>query len=436
MTTDAGDAKQVVMASLTREDQSWNKYYSYVASVLGPGPYHLSDQQGEEQVHVRERDTVDGDGFQGFVYPAFQILLPGGHRGGQRQPERAAECRVRQRPLHRRVSASPTAGIVYKLRHKLHLGSRWDDMEGPAGEPRLPAVNSVETTTANGILTGQYNEALITGPDVSRLASTSSLTHYAVPATGTDPLVFSMLPGHSTDDIKVRQAIDTAITPVAWNQAAFSGLGVPSSSVFTPGSPCYDAATKKLIPKPSISGAQQILESDGYTLQGGVMMKNGQPLTFHIVSTPTSFENGAPYIARCRPGKQVGFQVDDDNSTGASYGNKAISQDFDGLTEVVAQSNASPAPGGTIKFFTGSAPPAGNNLGNAGGGDPVIAHALKEAYSTTGKTQCGWFDKIQERLDSQYYLDPLSAPVLNWFGNGITFEATPSIFEPWSMRKK
>ena len=119
-------------------------------------------------------------------------------------------------------------------------------------------IVATDTTAANDLITGGVDVAPIQGPDVARLLTDKSLQHIATPSFKLSPLYMNATAGHPTADPQVRRAIMTAIDPAAWNQAAYGGRGVTSSSVFSKQALCYAPATAQYMPQPSLAMARQI----------------------------------------------------------------------------------------------------------------------------------------------------------------------------------
>src|SRR6202012_5424932 len=106
---------------------------------------------------------------------------------------------------------------------------------------------------------GGLNIAEVEGPDIQRLLSSHKLTYRKGLNYLPLILVFNEARSPFNTDTLLRKAIATAVDPAQFNQAAYGGAAEVTPSVFRPEAPCFDKNTYSLVPKPSISAAQQIL---------------------------------------------------------------------------------------------------------------------------------------------------------------------------------
>ncbi|GLV12689.1 peptide ABC transporter substrate-binding protein [Alicyclobacillus hesperidum] len=92
-------------------------------------------------------------------------------------------------------------------------------------------------------------------------------------------------------DLKVRQALEYAIDQNTIDKEIYHGYAPPQYGPIpaTPKTVFLDPKLQKPLFPFSLSKAKQLLESDGWTLQNGVMTKNGQKLEFDLM-----YPSGSP----------------------------------------------------------------------------------------------------------------------------------------------
>jgi ABC-type transport system substrate-binding protein len=228
----------------------------------------------------------------------------------------------------------------------------------------------------------------------------------------TDELLFNQHAGRVTQDQKVRLALMTAIDPKTWLKVAYGTHAVWGPSEVFPTLACFDKNLTKLLPSPSITKAQQILVSDGYTLNSstGLMEKNGKSLRVQLVTNADIMASGGEYIAN--QWKLAGVSVDLLNFSGSLYGLRYVGENWD--TAVGAHVTlTSPLPDTGYSGVSGAPPPKGLNRGLIGGGNQDWERAALYAQQTTG---CSWLTKLQELTYTKSILYPLGFRIPIDFG--------------------
>jgi peptide/nickel transport system substrate-binding protein len=408
---------------LTASDVAASLKYFFASNAFGkvpafgPGPYTVTADDSANTVTVT-LGTPDADAIWGFddQYPGHEtsIICPAG----------LAALKSNPNALN---SAPPTYGTgpytvsQYTPGGNVTLKLRPDFAWGPDGitshSPGLPGtiVYQIEddpTTEANLLQSGAVNLADVTGPDADRLRSDKSLELRALPSYQVNPMYINEAPGHPGSDIKVREALITAIDPKLYLEA----LGQPgtlSTSIVTPNVPCYDAATASLAPKPSVAQATRILESDGYKMSGGKLYKNGQPLTIDF-PVRSGFGSAAEYMASAfeQMGATVKFQQVDPGTwiTDVSSGNYDVS---------VLNNVLYPATVGTAaQLYDGPLPPKGFNTGRLTHWQDYL-DLVSQSEAKTGSASCASLDQLQMTFWKNWDFLPLYAPTTDFFGNGV-----------------
>jgi peptide/nickel transport system substrate-binding protein len=288
-----------------------------------------------------------------------------------------------------------------------------------------------DTTAANLLTTGGLDVADVSGPDVARLIASSSLIHKQSHSYTTFPMIMNQLPGHPATDKALRDALAAAIDPKAWNQAAFSGYGTLSSSWATPDSQCYDPQTKNLQATYSISKAKSILHSAGYTTgsDGKLRDKNGQPVTLKILGYP-NVASGPEYASN--QFQQLGITTQLNSVDFATFSSQIRTYDWDVTWLYIP--NEYPLLSANIVFLTGKLTTQGGQ-NRATIQDPAVDAAVQEALTAPPGQECKAWANVQQLVLKSTYLVPLSAPITNWFGKGVTFVPHSPRTYPDSLRR-
>jgi ABC-type transport system substrate-binding protein len=217
-------------------------------------------------------------------------------------------------------------------------------------------------------------------------------------------LAFNFLPGRITrDEPALRHAITVAIDKQQFNQAAYAGRALVATSVFRPGSECYDATTKKQVEAGGVDKAKQILTAGGFTLSGGRLTKNGRQVHLDYITTPL-LNQGPDYITSVL--QQLGIDVTLRNLPGAAYGAAILANDYD--VGNIRGSQADPSPGiGQLQIQGMPNSLGGTNSATAGYQDAALTRAWQGGYSTLGATSCKHFANVQQMLLKNWYINPL-----------------------------
>ena len=408
----------VVAGSLTRLTKS-----TQAARLFGTGPYTVASSDSAGTVTL-SLGTPFSAMIWGFTNYATAIVCP----SGLANPTTLVTTPSGSGPY---VLDSAVHGDSVTL--KVHKGWKWGPLGTTAAAPGFPdtlvfRIVTNETTAANLLITGGLDVASIIGPDVDRLRADSSLTPLEGNSYGGYPLVFNELPGHATADVKVRQALVTAIDPKAWNVAAYNGRGTVSPSYLYPGAECY-ADTSNLLPSPSTSAARQVLLADGYTVgANNKLVKNGQTIKINLLGTG-AFGSGTEYVFS--QWQTVGIDATLSNLEFNSYFQAIVAGKFD----AAIQASAPPIPTMAVQigYSTGPIPPKGLNFARIV--DPAVDSEIALADQTVGAQSCVHWKAVQRLLLQNYDLLPLSAPITNWFSKGIEFQPASGFMVSWSLRR-
>lgn len=274
------------------------------------------------------------------------------------------------------------------------------------GVPQTAVLKVVEneTTTANLLLAGGLDVGQVSGPDAARLITDKSLMNRQSSWFQLTFLAFNQTPGRPGADQTVRKALITAIDPKAFRQIAFNGFGGLSSSIVTSDVPCYDPATAKLAPTPSVDAARKVLLDAGWTMSSGKLTKDGKPLKVVFSAGPTltgKGGSGAEYIVTqwTQMGVDASLALKDLNG----WATDAVTSNFDATSLVTA--DVLPRLSGYAGNIQGPPFPKGNNFARID--DPIVNTELPLALSTTGAESCKHWYAVQEALWTNSDLLPL-----------------------------
>jgi peptide/nickel transport system substrate-binding protein len=279
-----------------------------------------------------------------------------------------------------------------------------------------------ETTAANLLLTGGLDIAQVAGPDVSRLITNKnfnvSISHQYLPYELEFNLRQNRLVGTS---IPLRKAITMVIDEKAFNRVEFAGRGLPSTSVVTKDTKCYDPTTEKLRPRGSVADAQKVLTDAGFKLQGGnLIAPNGSEVKMTLLKLDIMGQ-GMEYIAG--QVKQLGIDTTINTLPYTQWVGNALAGNWDLWINTLYPSY--PAVGTVAGYISGPGYPNGFNS-NGMVDDQIDQYRAAALAASTDKDECLNWAKFQQRFLTQSYLVPLSAP------NSYTFVRKGIVYQAWS----
>jgi peptide/nickel transport system substrate-binding protein len=265
-----------------------------------------------------------------------------------------------------------------------------------------------ETTAANLLLTGGLDVGQISGADIDRLKSESSLTRKELRGTLVANLMFNMRPGKpfaGDANQKLREAVMTALDPKTFIDVAYAGYADASPTQIPPTGDCYDASLQKAVPTGGIDKAKQILQQAGYTLVNGKLAKDGKQLPKINMLTADDLRGGSEYFYQTI--NALGFDIDWNNVLSAGYGTQVLAGNFDLLLQ---RGSSDAIPLGAMVFYHG---PSTSNFAAIGVGDPkdpILERYFRFALRSTGKESCRNYSQAMKRLIDQRYMKNLAFP--------------------------
>ena len=388
-----------------------------VTTSFGPGPYTVSADDAARTVTVK-LGTPFADAIWGFddQYPGqhTSIICPAGLAALKADPTAldTPDTTYGTGP-YVVESATPGGDVTLKLRDEFAWGPNDITAKSPGmpGKIKYTVQNNI-TTTANLVKAGQVNVAVVSGPDAERLSGDGALTHAEIKSSVSNPLMINHAEGHVTADPTVRQAIITAIDPALYVKAMQQPAGL-TTSVVAPDVECYDPETENLAPTPSVDDARNILEDAGWTMEDGVLVKDGEPLTLEFTTT-SGYGDSAEYLADAWT--QMGAKVDLTQVDNGTW----ISAAFAGKYDVTVRNNVlvSPTVALGAQVFSSEPPPNGVNsmfLPNY----TEYADLVAQIESLEGDAACEPAATLQRELWANWDVLPLYVPVIQVFGNGV-----------------
>lgn len=325
------------------------------------------------------------------------------------------------------ASQDRATGATLRLRSDWNWGPNGRTARGLPGTIVYKLITN-DTTAANLLVTGGLDLARIQGPDVKRLLSDSSVGNYKVSGYYTNPLWMNTEPGHPTAEPAVRQAISTAISAQAYNQAAYGGLGTVTTSLWATNAPCFAKETAQYVPKTDLAKAKAILLAAGYTADSsGKLSKNGQPLKINLIGEGAQGA-GPEYLDTQLV--QLGMTVNFIDSDHVTYSASWLQP---GKFDVLVPGIAGDLVGSYISSYTGGDPPQGRNFSRLH--DPQVDALILKAEQEVGQQACADWAQLQVTFLKNYYYRPLSAQSFYWFSKNPKwkFYASTSVLQPASL---
>jgi peptide/nickel transport system substrate-binding protein len=141
------------------------------------------------------------------------------------------------------------------------------------------------STRMNALKTGDVDMAENPPPqDVAGFASdTANYQVYHATTTGMPYCIMINCANPPTDDVKVRQALEFAVSQEQIIDALYKGVYEPAHNLFLPGTTGRDDSLNSMYTY-NPDKAKQLLDEAGWTLDGDVRKKNGQELKLKFIN--------------------------------------------------------------------------------------------------------------------------------------------------------
>jgi peptide/nickel transport system substrate-binding protein len=313
---------------------------------------------------------------------------------------------------------------VFTLRKDYTWGPEgWTAQKAGIPSTIIDRVATDETTGANLFQTGEVDIAPVFGINEQRIASNQSLYSYTTQSLqmGSWGTLYNQSAGRVGADQAVRHATYLALDNSAMVKAAFSNLGVEFNTMATPQMQCYNAAIGSVTPGYNVAQAKQILQQDGYSMQGGVMTKNGKPLKLKIVMWNTTNQLG-DYIQQSL--QKIGISSTVQNTDINTWISALFTTKNYDLT-VYSYYSAFPNP------VIMPAQDASLSIN-----DPTYVKLSQDAEEAAGAAQCPAWDKALSRAVTNFDVKPMGVSKNVWFGKGWKFLAPYNVLvDPFTLEK-
>ncbi len=282
-----------------------------------------------------------------------------------------------------------------------------------------------DTTMANLLLAEDITIGNILGRDADRLRADDRLTDVSGAAYGVDGLLFNHAEGLPGADPAFRLAVARGIDPEGYARAATFGFGEPMRTLYTPNLECYSEDAASSTPDYDADAANAALDEAGYAVVGGVRtMPDGSPLTLRVVGYAGQ-NQGPEFIADAL--EQLQFDIDLTSGSYEEALGPIFGGEFDAFVFPFTSSFASEA-----LYFNQVSVGAALNVSGIDNADYESAAA--EARATEGEARCTHWQEAERGLLTQADTVPLVQPMGQYFGNGVTFEATYYYVDPYTIR--
>lgn len=404
------------------------KQNSFLPTMFGPGPYHISADP-KANTFTFKTETPYAGLLSGFTQPPSGIICP---EGLAHQDE--LKTKAFGSGPYELVSADPTTGAEYKLRGGYDWGPPTYSVENLPERLSYKFVQN-PTTIANLVQSGGVDIGQASGTDIARLSADKSLIHVSAQNYYSYPLTMNFKPGHETAKPAIRAALMRAFSPEQFAKVAFLGNAVVSPSLNPPGAVCYTKDVASFAPKLDLAAAKKLLTDAGYEPgPGGTRTTpDGKPVQLSLVM-PEDLGSGGEYLQSAF--RQLGLDIKLSQLDQTQYAVAIVGGKFD----ITVSEYSIPLPEGTgqaLAFFSGKPrDKGGQNSAWVGGGDPELDKLAKAATGSTGSAQCDAWLKIGKLYLTKNYLYPIAAPIAQHYSRGWDFVAHGNDYEVFSYAKR
>jgi peptide/nickel transport system substrate-binding protein len=317
------------------------------------------------------------------------------------------------------VADSQVAGSSYTLTRRTDY--TWGPAFADQGEGDLPTtlvmqVITDDNTRANLMETSALQIGAFGSNAWTRFEKSASIE--SVVSQQTDiMLIFNETPGKPTADPKVRKAVEQAINRDGLNEVQSFGAGELITNLGQDGYACADSSLGDLIPEYDAAAAAKVLSGLSLTVLGGNVFAGG---------------DGNSYVLSAL--EAAGVEGTVKNLDNAAYVDAMFSGANEWDVAILGYGNLLNSLLATGGFFTGEAPPNGQNLG--GVDNPEAAAALQAAGSAASEdAACAATSDFQSALIGNYDVLPVSTiPVHVLFAGGTSGAVVKGFAQPSSIR--
>jgi peptide/nickel transport system substrate-binding protein len=299
---------------------------------------------------------------------------------------------------------------------------------GPGGTSNADLPNKIvmkiisnETTTANLLLSGGLNAAVIDGPDRNRVTGNKFTAQNSV--VGGVEMIFNEAPGRPGADPAVRRALAISVNRAQVATVASQGLTHKAAYSLVPTTPvyCNDSPEASAIPAEDVSKAATLLTNDGW-IKGanGVRTKDGKQLKVT-----------APYL-NAFPGNEAAMELID-----AAWKKLGVEVTLTPLTEgeysailfgtgnfdVLPLGNVEvPDPPDLVTQFSGATPPTGINTPDID--NPTYNQLTTEGAAIQGHASCADWNQAEGALYKRADVIPMVNEIQHLVLRGFSLQTS------------
>ena len=262
------------------------------------------------------------------------------------------------------------------------------------------------STTANLLLSGEVNAAVIAGPDEARLSALSSVSS----PIQSGQLLINHYEGKATADAAVRNALVQTLDLDALMNIVTADKGYRATSLLgmLPG-PCTYDSIEGNIPDFDAEGAASALDDAGWVVGAdGIRSKDGKTLdvTLSYVNAIDAVAAGAEYMAAEWTKLGVNVTLDGGDMNVAISTVFAPEDDLTGWDVGLGLNLMTNIPTIFPPYLSGPVPPEGSNFSSIN--NPGYDAAVLEAQVLTGQESCDKWSEAESALFRQMDLLPIS----------------------------
>ena len=294
------------------------------------------------------------------------------------------------------------------------------------GVPKEVVISIVEndSTRANLLLSGDLNIAAVPGPDGARVAATLDPIAQIMLVSG--GFVYSQAEGMPTADENVRIALTKALDLDALMQVNTSGEGerAPRLAVTPPQICQYDAATPNL-PSYDVAEAEAMLDAAGWKKgPDGKRSKDGQNLVLDFAWQTLWTENAATAEMIGEQWAKIGVDVNHFGSDYGAFNERVYEEGASSELDVIWMDQNYRVPNVLASYFSGTLPPAGNNIGALS--NPEFDSLVAASTEFSGAEACPSWEAAEAEMFSSADLVSFAMRSHTAYSTGVKALIEPS----------
>lgn len=294
----------------------------------------------------------------------------------------------------------------------------------------LKVVQS-ESTSANLIISGSLNAAILTGPDRQRFGKVPGVTQQTLPA-GIGQLFINHGPGHPGSDPAVRTALSRGVNLAELAKVASANTGTkPTGLVSLDPKPCSGDSVTGELPAYDVAVAKSMLDGAGWVPgPDGIRVKNGQKLTVRLLyatSRGEALKAAMEYLAG--EWRKLGVDVQLQGSVDTQLQQSLFATgDWDAGWVPIGVT----LPSQLVSFLSGPTPPNGTNFAHLDNAD--YTRLVGQAMGTPGEPGCKLWADAEAALVKAGDVVPVVVLTSSLTLRGVQLHIVAGNFQPTNIR--